>query len=52
VHAWGPERIAAGWWRRQDVTRDYYRIETDDGMHCWVFRQRDTGAWFLHGFFD
>ncbi len=52
VRAWGPERIATGWWRGQDVERDYYRAEWDDGTHVWIYRDQRTGRWFLHGFFD
>jgi protein ImuB len=52
VRAWGPERIATGWWRAQDVQRDYYRVEWDDGTQVWVYRDQRTGRWFLHGFFD
>ena len=51
--AWGPERIATGWWRARDVWRDYYRAEWEDGSHVWVFRdQRDAAAGSLHGFFE
>ena len=39
-------------------TRDYYRIEDEDGCRYWVFReglyQEDAGeppCWFLHGVF-
>lgn len=53
VHqSWGPERIDTGWWRTRDVRRDYYRVETEEGRHLWLFRRRDTSQWFLHGFFD
>jgi protein ImuB len=52
VRAWGPERIATGWWRARDVERDYYRAEWDDGTHVWVYRDHRGGGWFLHGFFD
>jgi protein ImuB len=52
VRAWGPERIATGWWRAEDVQRDYYRVEWDDGTQVWVYRDQRTGRWFLHGFFD
>jgi protein ImuB len=48
----GPERIATGWWRAQDVERDYFRAEWDDGTQVWIYRDRKTGRWFLHGFFD
>ena len=52
VRCWGPERIATGWWRTQDVQRDYYRAEWEDGTHAWIFRDRRGGRWFLHGFFE
>lgn len=41
----GPERIADEWWLATDtdsperLTRDYYRIEVDDGARFWVFRR-------------
>ncbi len=49
VRTWGPERIATGWWRGQDVERDYYVVATEEGARWWVFRQ--DGRWFLHGCF-
>ena len=52
VRSWGPERIATGWWRAQDVERDYYRAEWEDGTHVWIYRDQRNGCWFLHGFFD
>jgi protein ImuB len=52
VRTWGPERIATGWWRAQDIERDYYRAEWEDGTHVWVYRDQRNGRWFLHGFFD
>jgi protein ImuB len=52
IRAWGPERIATGWWRGPDVERDYYRAEWDDGTHAWIYRDRRADHWFLHGFFD
>jgi protein ImuB len=52
VRSWGPERIATGWWRAQDVERDYYRAEWEDGTQVWVYRDLRNGHWFLHGFFD
>jgi protein ImuB len=52
VRSWGPERIATGWWRAQDVERDYYRAECEDGTQVWVYCDLRDGRWFLHGFFD
>jgi len=48
----GPERIETGWWRGPHIQRDYYRMTTQDGRRGWIFRDRATGRWFLHGWFD
>ena len=56
----GPERIAAEWWKRRDMkglTRDYFRIEDQNGHRYWLFRHGLYGAekphpdWYLHGLF-
>lgn len=55
----GPERIGGEWWRGEDgmdSLRDYYRVETTEGLRLWVYRAGLTSArhparWFLHGFF-
>jgi protein ImuB len=52
IRWWGPERIETGWWRGQDIHRDYYIVETECGTRWWLFRRRDDGRWFLHGCFD
>ena len=52
VSWWGPERIETGWWRGDDVHRDYYVVTTQAGSRFWLFRRRDNGRWFLHGCFD
>jgi protein ImuB len=34
----GPERIGARWWRDERgraLTRDYFRIESRDGLRVW-----------------
>lgn len=59
IHAEGPERIAAEWWRRADgqgPTRDYFRVEDSEGGRFWLFRhglyhERRTPGWFVHGRF-
>ena len=48
----GPERIETGWWRGPHLKRDYYRVTTQEGSRAWLFRERDTNHWFLHGWFD
>ena len=64
VEAQGPERITPDWWQAEtdetpistDALRDYYRLESADGLRFWVFRRGlyragDQPAWYLHGFF-
>jgi protein ImuB len=52
LRSWGPERIETGWWREHDVRRDYYRVETDQGQHFWIFQCLLTTEWFLHGAYE
>ncbi len=56
----GPERIAMEWWRDaggQTLTRDYFRVESREGMRGWLYREgmyglnSDKPRWFLHGLF-
>jgi protein ImuB len=66
VKAQGPERLGAEWWRpgpglanRSARTRDYYRVEDDQGRRYWLFREGLYGredadhapSWWLHGVF-
>ncbi len=70
TRASGPERLAPEWWkdadpealtaRLPDRSRDYYRIEDDQGGRYWVFRKglyggRDDAGlpdWWMHGLFS
>ena len=45
------ERIEGGWWDGRDCSRDYFRWRRIDGAECWVFRDRRSGHYFLHGYF-
>lgn len=53
------ERIEAGWWNGQLVTRDYFVAENAEHVRCWIYRERINplnqndadAAWFLHGLF-
>jgi len=47
----GPERIESGWWDGMDVVRDYYVAQGRNGSRLWVFHDRSSGAWFVHGLF-
>ncbi len=56
ARAEGPERIAPEWWREPDdaATRDYFRVEDEDGRRYWLFREGFYGKvsqprWFMHG---
>jgi protein ImuB len=48
----GPERIVTGWWRTGMIRRDYYRVETTTGARFWLFRECQSGHWFLQGVFE
>lgn len=52
VQATGPERLESGWWRGPSVRRDYFRVATSQAGWWWIFRDMNTGQWFLHGAFD
>ena len=48
----GPERIEAGWWDGDEVSRDYYVASNPRGETFWIYREhRDAQAWYLHGVF-
>jgi protein ImuB len=57
----GPERIAPEWWLHPEGesrrTRDYYRVEDEEGRRFWLFRSGlyergdEKPRWFIHGIF-
>jgi len=60
----GPERIESGWWDGKGVARDYYIArqpagrppgEGQDGpghgARLWVFQERRSKRWYVHGVF-
>src|SRR5262249_27217422 len=47
----GPERIESGWWDGKGVARDYYVARRAQGALLWVFQERQTLRWYLHGVF-
>jgi protein ImuB len=60
----GPERIESGWWDGKGVARDYYIARQIDGIarqlggeqqpqgaRLWVFQERHSKRWYLHGVF-
>lgn len=58
VRAEGPERIVPPWFVRTGATptRDYFRVEDDQGRRYWLYREGlydevETPRWFVHGLF-
>jgi protein ImuB len=57
TRAEGPERIAMEWWKNEGLTRDYFRVETNEGQRFWLYRDglyiQDQLAprWYLQGLF-
>jgi protein ImuB len=53
----GPERIESGWWDGKGVARDYYvarqcgSARQAHGAKLWVFQERRSKRWYLHGVF-
>ncbi|MGE7989603.1 Y-family DNA polymerase [Pseudomonas sp. NPDC089554] len=46
------ERIESGWWDGGDVRRDYYRIETREGLRGWAYEDLSRpGTLWLQGWF-
>lgn len=57
VRAEGPERIAMEWWKKEGLTRDYFRVETREGQRFWLYRDglyHQIGAprWYMQGLFS
>ena len=49
----GPERIQTAWWTDEPCNRDYFRVTmADSGSQLWIFRDLQSGIWYLHGLFD
>lgn len=47
----GPERIESGWWDGRDAVRDYYVAQDGSGSRLWVYCDRVSGEWYVHGLF-
>jgi len=47
----GPERIETGWWDGKGVARDYYVARHFEGARLWVFQERRSKLWYVHGVF-
>ena len=59
ARASGPERVGPAWWdnaRSYSRSRDYYRLQLEDGPRIWVYREGlaergDPIKWYMQGFF-
>jgi protein ImuB len=55
ILAEGPERIESGWWDGNGVARDYYVAHQGGGrkpkQKLWIFQERQSKRWYLHGMF-
>jgi len=51
ITEYGPERIESGWWDGRGVARDYYVVRTAHGARLWIFQERRSKLWYLHGVF-
>lgn len=47
----GPERLESGWWDGEDIARDYFIAENPEHSLLWIFQDRKTTSWYLHGVF-
>lgn len=45
------ERIEQGWWDQRDICRDYCVAHNAAGSKLWLYRDRRSKGWFLHGVF-
>jgi len=53
--ATGPERIAPEWWLEDENwrsgMRDYWHVETRQGLRLWLFHTPQAPGWFVQGEF-
>jgi len=52
VRSVGPERIGGEWWRGRRGgrgARDYFKAQDEHGRWLWLYREVETGRWFVHG---
>lgn len=53
IRGFGPEKISLEWWHAkldgEIETRDYFKLQDEDGTWLWVFRKQKTLEWFVQG---
>jgi hypothetical protein len=45
-------RVNVDWWRGESVARDYYKVTTTTGLLLIIYRDLQTGAWYLQRLYD
>lgn len=45
------ERVETGWWDSHGAARDYYLARNPGAELLWIYRERRSGHWYLHGIF-
>ncbi|BCL76063.1 hypothetical protein JHS3_17990 [Jeongeupia sp. HS-3] len=45
------ERIEAGWWDGGSAVRDYFQAVGPSGRRYWIYQDRHSLGWYLHGLF-
>lgn len=46
----GPERLAAPWWEPAPLPpRDYFEVQLESGRVLWMYREPESGRWFVQG---
>jgi len=48
----GPWRLEEEWWQENPVTRDYWDVELSNGGLYRLYRDRQSGDWFVDGIYD
>jgi protein ImuB len=52
MQAAGPWRTSGAWWEGKPWNHDEWDVTVSDGAACRLFRDRESGVWFLEGVFD
>ena len=48
----GPFLVSSGWWGPNTHDRAYYFVVTEEGDMQWLFRERQSGRWYLQGWVE
>jgi protein ImuB len=48
----GPYRSSGDWWTAEAFSRDYWDVQASDGAVYRLHQDRESGTWFLDGYYD